>query len=233
MSQEEQEKLNIKENYDKQEKENNLEEPIPKTNFCYICREKFEDYFAHLETSNHINNLYEENIYYSKTIKNTFKRINKYWNNDISEEISRESNNEEQNEDIKSNETANDDNNINVKYPILTSTVISLLNEDIYEENDENDLDNKENIDTNKNEIVLDNYKYNYGNNFNLKGNNNNKKRDFTSFKLLKKKRITFDVIRCEKYYGGNNEFRTRDYFCFLNKYKTKKLIRNINIFFK
>ena len=44
MSQEEQEKLNIKENYDKQEKENNLEEPIPKTNFCYICREKFAKY---------------------------------------------------------------------------------------------------------------------------------------------------------------------------------------------
>ena len=235
MSQEEQEKLNIKENYDKQEKENNLEEPIPKTNFCYICREKFEDYFAHLETRNHINNLYEENIYYSKTIKNTFKRINKYWNNDISEEISRESNNEEQNEDIKSNETANDDNNninINVKYPILTSTVISLLNEDIYEENEENDLDNKENIDTNKNEIVLDNYKYNYGNNFNLKGNNNNKKRDFTSFKLLKKKRITFDVIRYESPNNKNLELK-RDYFNYLNKYKKKEFIKNIIIFFE
>ena len=233
MSQEEQEKLNIKENYDKQEKENNLEEPIPKSNFCYICREKFEDYLEHLETQNHINNLYEENIYYNKNIKNTFKRINKFWNNDISEDISRESDIDEQNEDLKSNETENNnDNNTNVKYSILTSSVISLINEDINIENNENDMEDKENVDINKNGIAFDNFKYNYGNNFNLKENINNKKRNHSPFKLLKKKRITFDVIRYESPNNKNLELK-RDYFNYLNKYKTKKFIRNISIFFE
>ena len=75
MSQEEQEKLNIKEAFDKQEKENIFEEPIPKNNFCYICHIKFEDYLLHLETATHKKNLNEENIYFTKTIKNVFKRV--------------------------------------------------------------------------------------------------------------------------------------------------------------
>ena len=121
---------------------------------------------------------------------------------------------------------------LNVKYSILTSSVISLINEDINIENNENDMENKENVDINKNGIAFDNFKYNYGNNFNLKENINNKKRNHSPFKLLKKKRITFDVIRYESPNNKNLELK-RDYFNYLNKYKTKKFIRNISIFFE
>ena len=231
MSQEELDKLNIKENYDKQEKENNLEEPIPKSNFCYVCHTKFDNYLFHIETQVHKNNLSEETISFNKIVKNTFKRINKYWNIP-SEEVSYDSNNEESSVDVKSNIDENSDNNIKVKHPILFSSVISLLNDDINNKNEENDLENKENIDINEKEIVFENFKYNYGNNYNIKDNTNNKKRDFTHFKLLKRKRITFEVIRYESPNKSDLEIK-RDYFYNLNRYKTKKFIGNISVFFK
>ena len=246
MSQEEQENLNIKEAFDKQEKENILEEPIPKNNFCYICHIKFEDYLLHLETKTHKKNLNEENIYFNKEIKNAFKRVNKFWDNnndnsDMYDGDSSESNMDQSEDLIKSeseeNNINNIDNNISLKIPILTSSVISLVNEDIKKE--ENIEGNKENINVNENinKIIFEKIKYNYGNNFNLKDNNNNifknnnKRVNFSKFKLLKKKRITFDVIR----YDGNNnnsEFK-REYFSYLNKYKTRKFVGNSNVLFK
>ena len=235
MSQEEQEKLNIKENYDKQEKENNLEEPIPKSNYCYICHTKFEDYLLHLGTKTHKLNLKEENTYFNKEIKNVFKRINKFWNNNIYDEDSSESN-IESSEYIKSNldENKNTNNNTSIKIPILSSSVISLINDDIKKE--ENIEDNKENINMNKNEIIFEKFKYNYGNNYYFKDNNNinnfNKKKKFSHFKLLKKKRITFDVIRYEDTNNKNPEFK-REYFSYLNKYKMRKFIGNFSVIFK
>ena len=235
MSQEEQEKLNIKENYDKQEKENHFEEPIPKSNYCYICHIKFEDYLLHLETKTHKLNLKEENTYFNKEIKNVFKRINKFWNNNIYDEDSSESN-IESSEYIKSNldENKNTNNNTSIKIPILSSSVISLINDDIKKE--ENIEDNKENISMNKNEIIFEKFKYNYGNNYNFKDNNNinnfNKKKKFSHFKLLKKKRITFDVIRYEDTNNKNPEFK-REYFSYLNKYKMRKFIGNFSVIFK
>ena len=235
MSQEEQEKLNIKENYDKQEKENHFEEPIPKSNYCYICHIKFEDYLLHLETKTHKLNLKEENTYFNKEIKNVFKRINKFWNNNIYDEDSSESN-IESSEYIKSNldENKNTNNNTSIKIPILSSSVISLINDDIKKE--ENIEDNKENISMNKNEIIFGKFKYNYGNNYNFKDNNNinnfNKKKKFSHFKLLKKKRITFDVIRYEDANNKNLEFK-REFFSYLNKYKMRKFIGNFSVIFK
>ena len=235
MSQEEQEKLNIKENYDKQEKENHFEEPITKSNYCYICHIKFEDYLLHLETKTHKLNLKEENTYFNKEIKNVFKRINKFWNNNIYDEDSSESN-IESSEYIKFNldENKNTNNNTSIKIPILSSSVISLINDDIKKE--ENIEDNKENISMNKNEIIFEKFKYNYGNNYNFKDNNNinnfNKKKKFSHFKLLKKKRITFDVIRYEDVNNKNPEFK-REFFSYLNKYKMRKFIGNFSVIFK
>ena len=249
LSQEEQEKLNIKENYDKIEKDNNVNfnEPIPKNNYCYICQEKFEDYLDHIESLKHKNNFRTQNPYLIKNIKNTFKRINKFWNknnnnyssniteeneddslssldqesneNDDSEE-NKENHNENKSEESKEKEVDNSIDKDDVK--LSESPLYSCCNESISSikpANDEDLNDNKENIGENKCEKEF---------NFNIIDSKRKEEKNF-----LKKKRITFDVIRCEKYYGGNNEFRTRDYFCFLNKYKTKKLIRNINIFFK
>ena len=63
LSQDEQDKLNIKETYDKKEKENLInEEPIPKNYFCYICQQNFEDYLSHLESKDHkANNVVQNN----------------------------------------------------------------------------------------------------------------------------------------------------------------------------
>ena len=229
LSQEELDKLNIKDNYEKQEKENNLNEPIPKNNYCYICQRKFNDYLLHIETQSHKENLKEQNSLYVKNIKNTFKIINKFWNNEISEETNK-SFNEFCNETSEVKESKTEEENNKIKSPILTSSFIQMINEDI--KNDENNLDNKENINENNNDIIFDNYIYNCENNCNLKDNNVNKK-DFSRFKLLKKKRITFDVIRYESPIKKNIEIKRRDYFNYLNKYKTKKFIRNINVFFE
>ena len=226
LSQDEQDKLNIKENYDKKEKENNFEEPIPKNNFCYICQKNFEEYLSHIESNEHISNLYEQNPYLIKSIKNTFKRINKFWSNENTIINSSTSNNEiSSNESIEEEESISDKNtqkekeeNNKMKLPILSSSIISLIKETnaSNEIESNNKEENKENIDVNKNEQVA-----------------NEHKNKFARFKLLNKKRITFDVIRYESPTKRTFECKRKDYFNYLNKYKTKKYIRNMNVFFE
>ena len=228
LSQDEQDKLNIKETYDKKEKENLInEEPIPKNNFCYICQQNFEDYLSHLESKDHKANLYNQNPSLIKSIKTSFKRINKFWSNDISNDNSSITNNEiSSNESIDEEEESNEDKNTpkekeentKIKLPILSSSIISLIKENntsngILETNKE---ENKENIDMNKNEIKINEHKNKF------------------KFKLLNKKRITFDVIRYESPTKKTSfECKRKDYFNYLNKYKTKKYIRNMNVFFE
>jgi len=239
LSQDEQDKLNIKETYDKKEKENNIinEEPIPKNNFCYICQQNFENYIYHIESKEHKVNLYDQNPSLIKSIKNSFKRINKFWSNEISntdnnsnsnsnsnssitnnEISSNESINEEEESDTDKNEPNEREENNKNKLPILSSSIISLIKKnntsnEIPETN--NKEENKENIDMNKNEITINEHK--------------NK----LKFKLLNKKRITFDVIRYESPTKKTFECKRKDYFLYLNKYKTKKYIRNMNVFFE
>ena len=228
LSQDEQDKLNIKETYDKKEKENLInEEPIPKNNFCYICQQNFEDYLSHLESKDHKANLYNQNPSLIKSIKTSFKRINKFWSNDISNDNSSITNNEiSSNESIDEEEESNEDKstpkekeeNTKIKLPILSSSIISLIKENntsngILETNKE---ENKENIDMNKKEIKINEHKNKF------------------KFKLLNKKRITFDVIRYESPTKKTSfECKRKDYFNYLNKYKTKKYIRNMNVFFE
>jgi hypothetical protein len=226
LSQEEQDKLGVKESFDKKEKENNLEEPIPKNNFCYICQNNFENYLVHIESKEHINNLYEQNPYLIKTIKNSFKRINKFWSNDntvTNDEISSNESIEEE-ESIEEKETKKEEEeNTKIKLPILSSSIISFLSDKITK--DEKDLnnkeENKENIDMNKNDENE------------IKIKEKEHKNKFAKFKLLNKKRITFDVIRYESPTKKTFECKRKDYFCYLNKYKNKKYIKNMNVFFE
>ena len=53
LSQEEQEKLGVGEREEKNTEDILLQEPIPKTNYCHLCRRKFDDYILHLETMIH------------------------------------------------------------------------------------------------------------------------------------------------------------------------------------
>ena len=228
LSQDEQDKLNIKETYDKKEKENLInEEPIPKNNFCYICQQNFEDYLSHLESKDHKANLYNQNPSLIKSIKTSFKRINKFWSNDNSNDNSSITNNEiSSNESIDEEEESNEDKSIpkekeentKIKLPILSSSIISLIKENntSNEISETNKEENKENIDMNKNEIKINEHKNKF------------------KFKLLNKKRITFDVIRYESPTKKTSfECKRKDYFNYLNKYKTKKYIRNMNVFFE
>ena len=232
LSQEEQDKLNLKDNYDKLEKDNNLNEPIPKSNFCYICHKKFDNYLFHIETQSHKDNLNQQNLYYKQRIKNTFKRINKFLNNNISDDLSDESNSESSNESSIDKISIFEENK-KMKAAILTSNFIKAINDDIKIDENENDLDNKENIDENKKDTLFEKFRYNYGNNFNIKDNKYIKKNNISNFKVLKKKRITFDVIRYESPTNKTFEVKRRDYFNYLNKYKTKKFIRNNSVFFE
>jgi hypothetical protein len=115
------------------------------------------------------------------------------------------------------------------KFPIFSSCISLINNEDL--KNEDDDLNNKENIDLNKNEIILDNFDYKCDKN-NISKDIGYKK-DYSLFKLLKKKRITFDVIRYESPTKKTFECKRKDYFCYLNKYKTKKYIKNMNVFFE
>ena len=64
---------------------NNItEEPIPKTKFCHLCMRKFDDYLLHIETMTHKNNIQKNPLLLNRA-KNTFERINSFWNNKIKE----------------------------------------------------------------------------------------------------------------------------------------------------
>lgn len=75
LSPEEQDKLNLKEKI----KVIGFNEPIPKTNFCQLCQRRFDDYITHISTNIHKNNLIK-NPSLLNNVKNTFERINLFWN---------------------------------------------------------------------------------------------------------------------------------------------------------
>ena len=59
---------------------NNIkEEPIPKNKFCHLCMRKFDDYIIHIETLTHKNNITKNPLFINRA-KNTFERINSFWN---------------------------------------------------------------------------------------------------------------------------------------------------------
>ena len=57
---EEEEKIKINE-YSEEDKTDNkiceLNEPVPKTNFCYICQRRFDNYLVHVEANVHQKNI--------------------------------------------------------------------------------------------------------------------------------------------------------------------------------
>ena len=81
LSQEEQDLLGTGENEEKSKDDDDiLQEPIPKTNFCHVCRRKFDDYLKHINSLIHKNNIDRNFIAFSTAIY-TFRRINYFWNN--------------------------------------------------------------------------------------------------------------------------------------------------------
>ena len=81
LNKEEKEKLGIGEKDELGKEKDVLKEPVPNgTNFCHLCRRKFDDYLVHIGSMMHKNSISKNQMMFN-TAKDTFKRINEFWNN--------------------------------------------------------------------------------------------------------------------------------------------------------
>ena len=244
LSQEEQEKLGIGEREEKNSDDILLQEPIPNTNYCHVCRRKFDDYLLHLETMIHKNNI-SKNQMMINTAKDTFKRINQFWNN----KNNNNSNNLDYNlKKYNSNETIEKCDNNKLCFSSSVSTAIStfkyeesntkdinafhdIYNSDYERNNDkENQCENNKNIKNTKDKSSKSNniFMTPYRKGQLIEKSNINSSSSHNSFNMfINKKRKNNNSINEEK------EEKENDYFPKLNSKETKKLIRGIDIFFK
>jgi hypothetical protein len=97
LTKEEQDRLGVGENEENnKDNDNVMKEPIPKTNFCHLCRRNFDDYLIHIETITHKNNISKNQIMIN-TVKNSFKRINQFWSNNKKNNLNNEFNQKSEN----------------------------------------------------------------------------------------------------------------------------------------
>lgn len=242
-----QERLGNDEKEDKISGDDVLKEPIPKTNFCHLCRRKFDNYLVHIETITHKNNI-SKNPTTLNTAKDTFKRINQFW------------------EDKK-----NSNNNINLNSKIIKkseshklsgasiSSFSSAISTFKFDDNFIKDINSfvleQENSDNEKNN--------NKENQYENKINSQSKKIKHTKNKsyfatpsskenlleskysshlsssqsslnlFINKKRKVKNERTNNNSIEEENEEKEKNYFPKLNINKTKKLIRGVDIFFK
>jgi len=103
LSQEEQDKFGVGEiEENNKDSEDVIKEPISKTNFCHLCRRKFDNYLIHIETVTHKNNI-NKNPLIINTAQNTFKRINQFWNNKNNNNLNNNLKSNEKNDKIENN----------------------------------------------------------------------------------------------------------------------------------
>lgn len=236
LSQEEQDKLGIGDNEEKDTEDILLKEPIPKTNYCNLCRRNFDDYLQHIDSIIHKNSI-NKNQMMINTAKDTFKRINQFWNN--------KNNN---NNDLNSlkNYSINEKNENNklaiTSYSSFSSSISTFKYEDSnfksinsFHEQDTfifENINNKENQSDNimpkksknKNIFITP-----FGKEKLIDNKSSNLSSSQSSFNMfINKKRKSFHSLLFEE----KNE-KTNDYFPKLNNKNTKKLIRGIDIYFK
>ena len=215
-----------------EENENNiLDEPVPKTKFCHWCMRKFDDYLIHIETLTHKNNISKNPLLINRT-KNTFERINKFWNKERNENYNDTENNNTQNKKEEkyshnkissfssfssSASTLKNDESVS----FLKSINSFLLEQELIESEK-----NKENINENSLKKTKERNIFNtpkkksdckYSSYFSSSQSN------FNCY-INKKRKLHLDEEKKEK-----NE----DYFNDLNTKKTKRLIRGKDVFFK
>ena len=213
---------------------NNIkEEPIPKNKFCHLCMRKFDDYIIHIETLTHKNNITKNPLFINRA-KNTFERINSFWN--------KEKVNISDNKENIYDKTQKEDKLYHSKISSLSSLSscastfkndeslsliksMSFLLEPEFIESEKN----KENLDNinikkikNKDIFITPKKKseYKYRSYFSSSQSNYN-----CSY-LNKKRKLWLEEEKKEK---EKNE----DYFNGLNSKNTKRLIRGKDVFFK
>jgi hypothetical protein len=213
--------------------ENILEEPIPKTNFCHLCMRKFDDYLVHIETLTHKNNISKNPLFINRA-KNTFNRINQFWEEKDVDKSNLDNNISQSEKNLKF-----EHNRIN-SISALSSAASTFKNEESvsFIKSMNSFLLEQELIESEKN-------KENINENIQTKKKNNKNKLDFITPKsktecklssyypsshsnlnlmLSKKRKLCLDEEKNEK---------NGDYFKSLNPKKTKKLIRDKDVFFK
>ena len=224
------EENNAKEN---ENDSNVLEEPIPKTDFCHLCMRKFDNYLVHIETLTHKNNISKNPLLVNRA-KNTFNRINKFWEEKESNKENIDNNFSQSAKDLKF-----DHNRIN-SISTFSSTASTFKNDETVSliKSMNSFLLEQELIESEKN-------KENINDNIQRKMQSTKKKLDFDTPKaktecklnsyyssshsnlnlmLSKKRKLNLDEEKNEV---------NGDYFKDLNSKKIKRLIRNSDVFFK
>ena len=251
LSQEEQDRLGVGEKEENNIEDDILNEPIPKTNYCHICRRKFDDYLLHLETMIHKNNI-NKNQMMITTAKDTFKRINNFWNNKNNNNLNNNLN-YHINEKIEKYENSKlfGMSNSSFSSAISTFKLEDTLNKDnnsiLDPYNSDNEKsNNKENQSENKN--YLKNKKVKHVKNrshfitpirnqkqLENKLINNLSSSQSSINSLINRKRKNNSISEKGKNFNfitEEKEEKESDYFPNLNVNRNKKLIRNVNIFF-
>ena len=260
LSKEEQNKLGIGENEEKDKDDEELLEPIPRTNFCHLCRRKFDDYLIHIETMVHKNNI-TKNPMMINDAQNTFKRINNFWN---TKNNNNNINNDETNEKNENNTT---NNKLFGRSISSFSSAVStykfeencikdincfLLDQELSETDKNNDKENQcenKNINKsiNKNKKYNKKYKHTKNNSYFMTLKKSEKCLENKLCSHLSSSQSSLNLFINKKRKGKNisengknssfideekNE-KENDYFPCLNAENSKKLIRGEIIFFK
>ena len=233
LSQEEQDKLklNIKENNEKEENNKiGFNEPIPKTNFCNLCQRRFDDYLVHIETMIHKNNISQNPALISR-IQNAFKRVNQFWNSKNKNKNKIVDSNKNTGNSISSLSSSQSFNSVlkskqsNYIKKAKNYSIDKVTQFNIYKENTINENQNKNNNFKKHTQLIknIEIGKKEF-NNIDSIFNSYNK----NSINLLMKKRKENIFTENDR----NNKIE-KDYFPDLCISKNKKLIKDVNIYFK
>ena len=225
--------VGMQKNVEEENENNILDEPIPKNKFCHLCMRKFDDYLIHIETLTHKNNISKNPLLVNRA-KNTFNRINKFWEEKESKKENIDNNFSQSAKDLKF-----DHNRIN-SISTFSSTASTFKNDETVSliKSMNSFLLEQELIESEKN-------KENINDNIQRKMKSTKKKLDFNTPKtksecklssycpsshsnlnlmLSKKRKLNLDEEKDEV---------NGDYFKDLNSKKIKRLIRNKDVFFK
>lgn len=254
LSKEEQERLGVIEKEEQNKDEDLLKEPIPRSNFCHLCRRKFDDYLVHIETMMHKNNICK-NPMMINTVQDTFKRINNFWNNknnNLNNEIN-EKEKGEKGENLKLYGRSISSFSSAVSIFKCEDNIMKDINSFILEpeNSDTEKINDKENQNENKNKKLNKNknkkYRHVKNKSYFITPKKNEKLLEHKDSNQLSSSQSSMNLFINKKRKGNNNlesgknasfieeerNEKQNDYFTKLNADKNKKLIRGVNVYFK
>ncbi len=224
-----------------------LKEPIPQTNYCHLCRRKFDNYLVHIETETHKNNICKNPITIN-TAKDTFKRINQFWEdqkninncNNLDSKIIRKS------ESSKLSGTSMSSFSSAISTFKFDDNLIKDINNFTLEQDNSDNEKNNNKENQSENKINSHSKKIKHSKNKSYFATPSSKENlleskysshlssSQSSLNLFIKKKRKIKIERTNSnFIEEENEEKEKDYFPNLNINKTKKLIRGVDIFFK